>query len=185
VKLFVGSLIKVVEPVDQHILVQAVGIGVELGVGGEGCTSDFVVDEFGRGVEGDEEFVLVIDVHVEIDLLVIDISFVPVFDPVPDQMEAFTVVDQDDVGEEVDERFRGVDCDDGVVEEVGTFLEFDEPEVGMNFEFLVVEFGEDSFGVVVLIFDVELIQFVVDGDGSDVHADVGVVEEVELLAFAL
>jgi hypothetical protein len=158
---------------------------VQLGVGWEGSTSDFVVDEFGRGVEGDEEFVLVIDVHVEIDLLVIDILFVPVLDPVPDQMQAFTVVDQNDVGEEVDERFRGVDCNDGVVEEIWTFLEFDESEIGMNFEFLVVEFGEDGFGVVVLIFDVKLIDLVVDGDGSDVHADVRVVEEVELLAFAL
>lgn len=158
---------------------------MQLGVGGEGSASDFVVDEFGRGVEGDEEFVLVIDVHVEIDLLVIDILFVPVFDPVPDQMQALTVVYQDDVGEEVDERLRGVDCDDGVVEEIGKFLEFDEPEIGMNLEFLVVEFGEDCFGVVVLIFDVQLIHLVVDGDGSDVHADVGVVEEVELLAFAL
>ncbi len=158
---------------------------MQLGVGWEGSTSDFVVDEFGRGVEGDEEFVLVIDVHVEIDLLVIDILFVPVLDPVPDQMQAFTVVDQNDVGEEVDERFRGVDCNDGVVEEIWTFLEFDESEIGMNFEFLVVEFGEDGFGVVVLIFDVKLIDLVVDGDGSDVHADVRVVEEVELLAFAL
>ena len=100
-------------------------------------------------------------------------------------MQALTVVYQDDVGEEVDERFRRVDCDNGVVEEIGTFLKFDEPEVGMNFEFLVVEFGEDCFGVVILIFDVQLIHLVVDGDGSDVHADVGVVEEVELLAFAL
>ncbi len=66
---------------------------MQLSVGGEGSTSDFVVDEFGRGVEGDEEFVLVIDVHVEIDLLVIDILFVHVLDPVSDQMQAFTVVD--------------------------------------------------------------------------------------------
>ncbi len=48
----------------------------------------------------------------------------------------------------------------------------------------MVEFVEYGFCVVVLIFNIELIDLVVDGDGSDVHADVGVVEEVELLAFA-
>ncbi len=48
VKLLVGSLIKVIQPIHKHILIQTVRIGVQLRAGPKGSPPDLVVNELSR-----------------------------------------------------------------------------------------------------------------------------------------
>jgi hypothetical protein len=49
-----------------------------------------------------EELILVIHIHVEVDVFLLDVFLVAILDSVAYQMQRFAIVDQDDIGQEVD-----------------------------------------------------------------------------------